>query len=137
MCNPTGSHHFGCDCHEAQWAEKLAAAEARIREMEEAATAREAVVLAHMEARCRAEEWTVRYEKALEDIRATAATEAVREAAALLNLTVRMRESKRACHDQSCRNVALGAENLLSALSAPPAATSMHAPAPDAAKGGE
>lgn len=56
---------------------------------------------------------------------ATPASDEVREAAEMLRLTVGMREAKHACNDRACSNVALGALNLLAALSRP------------AAKGGE
>jgi hypothetical protein len=52
---PGSTHHLACDCREAEWAAKLAAAEARIRSLEADAAIREAEVQAHMEARYAAE----------------------------------------------------------------------------------
>lgn len=64
-CGPNRTCHAACDCREARWAAKLAAAEARIRELESRANAREAEVQAHMEARYAAEERARRLEEAL------------------------------------------------------------------------
>ena len=63
--NPGSSHWLGCACSESAWAEKLAAAEARIRKLESVGNAREAEVTAHMEARYAAEERARRLEEAL------------------------------------------------------------------------
>ena len=46
---------------------------------------------------------------------APALPDEVREAAEMLNLTIRMRETKHSCADRACSNVALGALNLLAA----------------------
>ena len=65
---PNSTHYMGCDCREAEFAQKLAAAEARIRSLESAAAAREAVCVAHMEARVAAEERARKLEEALDRI---------------------------------------------------------------------